>query len=211
MSSVLGKLASALGRRDEVPNQEMAAEIARTGNRAAVQELADGLRNRDKNIQSDCIKTLYEIGERRPGLIAEQVKTFGALLEGKNNRLVWGAMSALDACAEATPADVYALLPQIIRTADAGTVITKDHAVSILAKLSTHAEYTADCLPLLLEQVEKALPNQFPSYTEKALPVLDAAHMPQFIRILADRLPEIEHEPKRRRVEKILKKAQKPR
>jgi hypothetical protein len=41
--TVLDKLASALGRRDEVPNQELAATVARTNDPAAVRELVAGL------------------------------------------------------------------------------------------------------------------------------------------------------------------------
>ena len=63
--TVLNKLASALRRRDEVPNQELAVGIVRTRNKTGVTELVDNLSNKSKGIQGDCIKVLYEIGRTR--------------------------------------------------------------------------------------------------------------------------------------------------
>src|SRR5262245_57511213 len=107
--SIVNKLASALDRRDEVPNQELAEAIVRKRDKAAVQELVENLTNKNKNIQSDCIKVLYEIGEREPALIAEHHDAFGKLLDSSNNRLAWGAMTALDTIAAVKPAAVFRL------------------------------------------------------------------------------------------------------
>src|SRR5262249_52739729 len=130
--SILDKLATALDRRDEVPNQDLADQIVRMRDKKAVQELVDNLANKNKNIQSDCIKVLYEIGEREPGLIAGPCNAFAGLLESSNNRLVWGAMTALDAIAAVEPTAVAQFVGTIVAHADAGSVITRDHAVGIL-------------------------------------------------------------------------------
>src|SRR5262245_64688094 len=99
--TVLNKLATAQNRRDEAVNQALAQEIVRGNDGRAVRELVDGLSNKDKNIQSDCIKVLYEVGEKAPNLIAGYRSLFCDLLDSKNNRLVWGAMTALDQIARA--------------------------------------------------------------------------------------------------------------
>src|SRR5204863_8238201 len=112
--TVLDRLASALNRRDEVPNQELARKIVETGDKAAVKELVESLHHKANNIQSDCIKVLYEIGERRPELIARYYKDFGELLKSKNNRLVWGAMTALDTIVLKEPKGVYNMLASIL-------------------------------------------------------------------------------------------------
>ena len=88
--SVITRLAFALGRRDDVPNQELAKELAVARAVDGVRELVANLQHPDRNIQSDCIKVLYEIGYIAPELIAEYVEEFLALLKSKNNRLVWG-------------------------------------------------------------------------------------------------------------------------
>lgn len=56
--SVLHKLASTLGRRDEVPNQKLAREILRAKDKGAVKELVENLANKDKRIQSDSVTVL---------------------------------------------------------------------------------------------------------------------------------------------------------
>ena len=94
--SVLDRLACSLGRNDEVPNQELAAEIAKKGDKQAVKELIENLQNRDKANQNDCIKVLYEVGERNPGLIAPYVSEFLDQLSSKNNRMIWGAMTSTE-------------------------------------------------------------------------------------------------------------------
>ena len=48
--SVIGKLASSLGRRDEVPNQELAKQLVKKKDKAAVKELLDNMDNKNKNI-----------------------------------------------------------------------------------------------------------------------------------------------------------------
>ena len=54
--SVLDKLASALGRRDELPNQTLAQAIIKKEDAKAVKELVDNLQNKNKDIQSDLFK-----------------------------------------------------------------------------------------------------------------------------------------------------------
>jgi len=64
--TVIDKLATTLGRKDEVPNQILAEQIVSAKDREAVEELVENLFNRDRRIQSDCIKVLYEIGAANP-------------------------------------------------------------------------------------------------------------------------------------------------
>lgn len=209
--TVLDKLATALNRRDEVPNQELAQRIAEAGDKSAVKELAENLFHKDKNIQSDCIKVLYEIGERRPELIAGYYKEFGRLLESKNNRLVWGAMTALDTIALKEPKGVYSMLARILAIADAGSVITKDHAVGILVKLASVKQYADDCGPLLIEQLIKSPNNQFPMYAEKSLAVINEKNKKRFQELMMKRIDGLEKESQKKRVRKVLKTIEKSR
>jgi uncharacterized protein (UPF0147 family) len=204
--SVIPKLATSLNRRDEVPNQELAKQIVKKNDRKAVQELVENLGNKSKDIQNDCIKVLYEIGEDKPGLIAAYAKDFIALLTNKNNRLQWGAMTAINTITTHEPKLVYSALPKIIAAADNGSVITKDHAVNILIKLCTVKQYSADAFALLCEQLSVSATNQLPMYAERALPAINDKNKKQFIKVLSSRLADIEKDTKRLRVEKIIKK-----
>ena len=205
--SVLGQLATALGRRDEVPNQELAQRIVREGNTAAVQELVENLEHQNKAIPSDCIKVLYEIGAANPDLIAKYYKEFRKLLESKNNRLVWGAMMALDTIVLKQPKGVHVMLSKILETADtSGSVIARDHAVGILAKLATLKPYRRDCVSLLLEQLMRCPDNQFPMYVEMIAPVIDSDNKERFRQLIEKRSAELERESAKKRVAKVLKK-----
>jgi hypothetical protein len=204
--SVLTKLATALNRRDEVPNQALAEEIVKKNDRSAVRELVDNLSNRDRSIQSDCIKVLYEIGARNPNLIAEHCSAFGALLDSANNRLVWGAMTALDQIALAASQDVFRLLSRVQTTAKSGSVITRDHAVGILTKLGTLTPYANACFPLLIEQLKNCPNNQLPMYAEMSLAVAKGKNKSALHKTISERMDRLEKASQKKRVLKVLKR-----
>lgn len=106
--SVLNKLAHFQNRRDEAPNQALARELAEKKDRAGVREIARNLWNENRDVQSDCLKVLYEVGSLDPRLIAAYAGDFLKLLKSRNNRLVWGSMTALAAIAEIKAAEIYA-------------------------------------------------------------------------------------------------------
>ena len=203
--SVISKLAASLNRKDEVPNQELAQQIIKSNNKKAVKELVENLSNRDTKIQSDCIKVLYEIGEHEASLIAEYDEEFLALLENKNNRLVWGAMTALDCIASINSETIYKNLAKILIAADKGSVITKDHGVNILIKLAANKNFTNKALTLLLDQLKTCATNQLPTYAENATTVITDKFKKDFIKVLTARLGDIEKESKQKRVQKVIK------
>lgn len=204
--NILDRLASSLGKRDEMPNEELAKAIAAAGDTASVQSLVDHLGNKSSAIQSDCIKVLYEIGALKPQLIAPHLEVFLPLLRHKNNRLQWGAMTALHSIAALNPAGVYGHLSHIMAATDSGSVITRDHGVGILIELLRLPEYAGTAFPLLLEQLQKCPSNQLPMYAEQMLPVLALNQKGEFAEALRARLGDFEKESKRSRVEKVLKK-----
>ncbi len=203
--NIIANLASSLNRRDEVPNQELAKEIMLSKNKKAVKELVENLSNK-KAIQNDCIKVLYEIGAQEPKLIADYINEFVLQLHSKNNRLQWGAMTALGTITNERPKQIYAMLPTILEAADKGSVITKDHAVNILIKLCATKNYADSVFTLLMEQLLKSHTNQLPMYAERAIPVVNEKNKNLFVKTLSSRLDDIEKETKRKRVEKVIKK-----
>ena len=205
MSSVLDQLASALGRNDEEPNVELAEKLAASPDKAAIAELVAALKTGTIAVANDAIKVLYELGERRPELIAEHTDAFFATLLSKNNRLVWGGMSALDTIATVSAPALAKRLPEILAAADKGSVIAKDKAVSILAKLAG-AGHGDKALPALFAMVETAAVNQLPMYAEMAAPAIDRSHQAAFTAIITKRLQTIEQPAKRARLEKLLRK-----
>lgn len=204
--NVIEHLASALGRKDEVPNHELAQKIVATNDLGAVQILIEHLHHKNKDIQHDCIKVLYEIGNLKPNLISSYIETFKLLLQSKDNRMQWGTMTALGTIVPENPEAIYALLPHLTHVASQGSVITNDNYVTILIKLCQYSQYQNDALTLLHEQLLNCPSNQLPMYAENALPAINNAHKPLFIKVLNTRLEDLDKASKRIRVEKVIKK-----
>lgn len=206
----LDLIASNFHRRDDKPNKRLAQQIVQAYAADWVKELVDNLHHPDKNIQSDCIKTLYEIGELGAAdLIAPYVGEFVGLLSSKNNRMVWGAMSALDTIAPVNPSEVFGSLSQIVVAIDSGSVITKDHGVGVLATLSGIEEYKEIALPLLFEQLRTCVAKQLPQYAEKAAAVVAEESINMLISIIHERFEEVETDTRKKRLTKILKQLEK--
>lgn len=204
--SIIDQLAVSLGRRDEMPNLELAKRIIASNDKNAVQELIALLSNKNKAVQRNCIKVLYEVGKQKPGMIAPYSKTFIILLQHKDNRLQWGAMTALNAIVLEDPKTIAAALPKILAAADNGSVITKDYALNILIALCSIKTYATGVFELLCTQLSASPANQLPMYAERSLPIITAKNKAAFIKILNVRLAGIDKETKRMRIEKIIKK-----
>ena len=202
--SVLGKLASALDRNDERPNVELAEALVAKPDKRAIAELAGALSTGTVAVQNDAIKVLYEIGERVPELVAPHAEAFFALLGSKNNRNVWGALSAIDTIASVRAKEVAAQLKPLLAAADKGSVIAKDKAMSTLSKLAQAGEPKA--MPALLDRLAEAAANQFPMYAEFAAAAVTPPHKAKLVAILETRLKSIDAPAKRARVEKLLRK-----
>lgn len=204
--SAIAQLATSMGRADEQPNIALAESIAAEKNMAAIRELVEVLNGKDKPLKSDALKTLYEVGYRAPELIAPFIAQFKNLLANPDNRLVWGAMCAIDGIATIKPDAVFMILPQIMAAVDRGTVITRDHAVKTLTKLAAQERFARTAMPLLFEQLRTAPVNQFPMYAELVAAIVFPQDVNNMRRILEARLPELPNAAKKKRVEKALRK-----
>ena len=183
--SVLNKIAYYQNRRDEVPNQELARELAQTRNATDIHEIAGNLWNKEPNIQSDCLKVLYELGYLAPDLISEYVEDFLRLLKQRNNRLVWGGMIALSTIANLQADKIFPHVEEIIKTMKSGSVITNDAGIKTLAGVAAWKEAYRTCiLPYLLERLANARAVDAPRYAEVILAAISPAEKADFIKIL---------------------------
>jgi len=192
MVSLLNRLASSLGRRDEVPNQELARDLAAKKDKAGVREIAENLWNKDKNIQADCIKVLYETGYLEPKLIADYTEDFVRCLRSKNNRLVWGGMTALAEVAKSNPDAVFKHLGEIKKAKETGSVITVDNAISTLAyTAAAQKKYDDTIFPYLLKHLAGCRPKEVPQHSEKILPAVNSSNKADFIKVLEKRVEDL--------------------
>jgi hypothetical protein len=189
---VLNELASSLGRNDEVPNQELAAELAESGNPDAIRELVDNLKNKSNAISSDCIKVLYEIGEREPSLIAAYAGEFTNLLRSKNNRLVWGGMTALGQIAPLVPDEMYARIDEIKNATDGGSAITQDWGIRVISAIAASTDIRRhELFPYLIGFLAECAPKDLPRHAESAMVAVNAGNAGDFLALLRRRASEL--------------------
>jgi len=187
--SVLERLASSLNQQSEAPNQELARQLADTQDQESTGELAENLWNKSPAIQSDCVKTLYEIGYLNPELIAPYAADFLKLLSSMNNRLVWGGMTALAAIASLTADELYPHIAAIQKAMEHGSVITIDNGVAALAGIAAQdAGYNRAIFPYLLHHLETCRLKEVPQHAEKTLVAVNAENKGEFILLIEKRL-----------------------
>ena len=204
--SVLNRLASSLGRRDEIPNQELARDLAAKKDSKSIQEIAENLWSKDRQIQADCIKVLYEIGSIEPKLIADYTQDFVKLLRSKNNRLVWGGMTALSEVAKTNSDAVFKYLDEIKKAKETSSVITVDNAISALAYTAATDKYNKAIFPYLLKHLSGCRPKEVPQHAEKSLPAVNSSNKADFIKVLEKRMEDLSGSGLAR-VKKIIKQA----
>jgi HEAT repeat protein len=203
-------LPSTLGENGSAANIALAVQLVKINNREAISELIALLNDKNKHIQSDAIKVLYEVAYIKPELIADYYQIFFQLLSNKNNRLVWGAMIALASITELKHAEIFESLEIILNSMRTGSVITIDNAIDILAKLNSYASYTNEVEPYLIEQLWKCPIKQLPMYVEKSLLSICQTNKALFLDVIHNRIAECETESQRKRLDKAVLKIHRP-
>lgn len=206
MTSALDRIASRQGRRDEVPNQELARDLAETEDVEAIREIAAHLWDRDLHVRSDCIKVLYELGERKPELIAPYAEEFLRLLTDRQNRMVWGAMTALGTIATVAADALYPRVEEIRTAMGRGSVIAVDNGVRALARLAASApERNAALFPVLVEHLGRCRAKEVPQHAEQIAVAVTPENRAAFVAVLERRLPELTP-PQATRVRRVIKR-----
>lgn len=202
---MIEKLASSLGRVDEVPNIELAIELSNDNDEIGVSEIVSGVKGKDKAISSDCIKVLYEIGNRKPELIADYAEDFLGMLMSKNNRLVWGSMMALATITDLRSDIVFTKLDNVKKAYASGSVITIDNSMTVFAKLCKANEgYENEIFPFLLQHLSTCRPKEVSQHAERIFICVNDKNRDSFCEVLEDRKPHLS-KAQLARVNKLLK------
>ena len=203
---MIERLACMMGRNDETPNIELAEYLCRNGEENGIKEIVAGFNGKDKAVASDCIKVLYEIGERAPELIGGYADDFIRGLKSSNNRLVWGSMTALAKIAAIAPRPIYERLGEVISAYENGSTITVDNSVSVFAGLcKADAGYAKTVTPILLRHLAACRPKEVPQHAERASVCFNGDNAGAFIKVLEERRPELTAS-QQARVNKLLKR-----
>ena len=204
----LEKIACMQFRRDEVPNQKLAKELVRNKDKKGIQEIAENIWNRDKNVAFDCIKVLYEIGYLEPKFISQYTNDCIKLLSSKHNRMIWGAMLTLSTVANIRAGLIFKHVKEIKETTKCGSVITQDNGIGTLAIVaSKNNRYRINIFPFLLNHLETCRPQSLPQHSEKSFVAIDAKNKSLFINVLNKRLDSLTPS-QSKRVEKVIKLAE---
>jgi vesicle coat complex subunit len=189
---VLEKIVYYRNRRDEVPNQELARELAETENMEGIREIAENLWHKNKSVQSDCLKVLYEIGYINPDMISGYLHEFLKLLKSKTNRMVWGAMIGLATIAEKNPGEIWANINDVIVAVEHGTLITVVWGVKTLGRVaSTDKKYSERIFPFLIEHLRNCITRDILLHAESILPAVDLENKKDFLAVLDLRKSEL--------------------
>jgi len=203
---MIEKLASKLGRNDETPNIELAEELCKGNDVAGIRVIVDGFTGSDKAVANDCIKVLYEVGERMPMLIADYANEFISCLRSKNNRLAWGSMTALAKIVDISPKPIFNKLPVVVAAYEGGSVITVDNSISVFAGLCKADDcYAKEVLPILINHLKKCKPKELPQHAERAAVCFNSENANDFIAVLEKRLSDLTAAGQTR-VKKLLKR-----
>ena len=203
--TVLNKLAYFQNIRNDVPNQELARELAEEKNKAGIEEIVENLENKEKKIRSNCIKVLYEIGYISPELIADYVFSFLKLLRSRDNRMVWSGMFALSTIAELKATEIFDNLDEILEAIAKGSVITIDGGIKTLSLVaSTKKEYQHKIFPYLLNHLKNCRPKEIAMHAEFIMKAVDSNNKTEFIEVLNKR-SDILKPTQLKRIQKIFK------
>lgn len=206
---MIEKLACSLGRNDEVPNIELAVCLCNSSDKKGIAEIVDGFNGNDKAVANDCIKVLYEIGERNPELIADYTNSFISHLLSKNNRLAWGSMMALAMIADIRPDEIFKNFYIIRKAYEAGSVITIDNSMTVFAKLcKANKIYEKEIFPILINHLSLCRPKEVPQHAERISICINKDNANMFIKALKERELHLTITQKKR-ITKLIKQVEK--
>lgn len=151
---ILNQLSSQKGDKTEMSNKLVAEKCI--ANPKALAEIATGLKDKDKKLQSDCIEVFTLVSEVQPELVAPYADHVLPLLYSKETKTRWEAVHTLSFIAEKVPDTIFSVLPalQSLIEKDKSTIV-RDYAtdtVANYAKASVNAsEKSYELLKFALE------------------------------------------------------------
>jgi hypothetical protein len=189
---MLNLLACRLKCNDETPNVELAQKLCDSEDRKGIREIVGGLKSEEEAVVNDCIKVLYEIGQRKPELIADFAGDFITVLSDKNNRLVWGSMKALAYITPIKPEIVFEHLSRIVVAYKKGSVITVDNSISVFAYLCrANSNYQSQVFPILLNHLANCRAKEIPQHAERMAVCISSDNKEAFIKAIDARINEL--------------------
>lgn len=142
-------------------------------------------------------------------MIRDYADDFLNLLTSSNNRLVWGAMTALNTIAEEVPSAIFPQIDKVISAYKNGSVITIDNSMSVFAKVCmADKRYEVAIFPMLLQHLRTCRAKEIPQHSERISICINANNKMDFLKALDERKDELST-PQLKRIQKLIKELEK--
>jgi len=129
---ILNQLSSQKGDKTEDSNKIVAEKCI--ANPRLLADIAIGLEDKDKKLQSDCMEVFTLVSEKKPELIVQYAENIVPLLYSKQSKIRWEAAHTLSFIAEKIPDVISSILPvfQSLIEKDESTIV-RDYAIDTIA------------------------------------------------------------------------------
>jgi len=192
---VLSRLAISVGRYDEMPNLELAADIVFADDTDAVSVLISVIERHDDLHASDASRVVAEVGTRAPDLLLAHSDRLLEMIDARRNEMLPYVMLALSPVASRyaeqlwTSRDMFwATLADLSQPAD----LAQGGAVKLLAAIcAASPDYARTLAGGLVDLLGKCMPKDVAFFAESVLPALGGAHSHRAKPVLDRRLKEL--------------------
>jgi len=140
---ILNQLSSQKGDKTEIANRLVAEKCI--ANPRALAEIAIGLEDKDKKLQSDCIEVFTLVSEVKPEFIVPYADNILPLLYSKESKTRWEAVHTLSFIAEKIPDIIFSILPvlQSLVEKDKSTIV-RDYTMDTVANYAKVSAETSE-------------------------------------------------------------------
>ncbi len=192
---VLGHLAVAMNRHDDMPNQELAAHIVFNLDKEAISILVGAIERGDDVHASDAARVLCEVGNRDEDLLVSVQDRLVTLCHDGPSAMLPFAMYALSPIAERVAEqlwDLRELLWSVLSDGTEHAEMARAAAVRLLSALcASGPDYARTLAGGLVDLLGKCMPKDVALYAESVLPALGAAHSHRAKPVLDRRMKEL--------------------
>ena len=146
---ILNQLSSRQGDKTENSNKLVAEKCL--ANPRMLAEIAVGLEDKDKKLQSDCIEVFTLVSETKPEFVVTYAENIFPLLYSKETKTRWEAVHTLSFIADKIPDIIFSALPalQSLVEKDKSTIV-RDYAMDTVANYAkVNAETSENAYELL--------------------------------------------------------------
>ena len=140
---ILNQLSSQKGDKTEDSNKIVAEKCI--ANPRLLVEIAVGLEDKDKKLQSDCIEVFTLVSEKKPELIVKYADNIVPLLSSKHAKTRWEAVHTLSQITNKIPDIISCILPtlQSLIEKDESTIV-RDYAADTIANYAKISVETSE-------------------------------------------------------------------